>query len=196
MSADDAITSALAALSAALDELGAPAMIIGGIALIARGVPRHTVDIDATIWADRLDVDRALEVLNTHGIVARIPDARAFALERQILLVRHAPSETPLDISLAWLPFEHEALDRATIVSFSGTRIRVAQAEDLVVYKAIAWRDRDRADIERLLARHGDTIDLTRVRKLVAQFADALEIPERLAEFDAIVQRAIDRRAD
>jgi len=30
-------------------------MIIDGIAVIARGVARHTIDIDATIWAEALD---------------------------------------------------------------------------------------------------------------------------------------------
>ncbi len=35
-------------------------MIIGGIAAIARGVPRTTLDIDATIAADGLDLEAAL----------------------------------------------------------------------------------------------------------------------------------------
>ncbi len=40
---------ALQALTDALGELPAPAMVIGGVAVIARGVPRSTVDIDATV---------------------------------------------------------------------------------------------------------------------------------------------------
>jgi hypothetical protein len=50
--ADRAILSALVDLAAALEEDGAPAMIIGGIAVIVRGVPRQTVDVDATVWAE------------------------------------------------------------------------------------------------------------------------------------------------
>ena len=42
---------ALQAVSTALAELGSPAMIIGGVAVIAHGVPRLTVDIDATVVA-------------------------------------------------------------------------------------------------------------------------------------------------
>lgn len=57
--------------------------------------------------------------------------------------------------------------------------VTVAQAEDLLVYKAIAWRDRDRADIERLLVRHERTIDLERVRGLVEEFARVLEARAR-----------------
>jgi predicted nucleotidyltransferase len=107
-----------------------------------------------------------------------------------VLLLRHASSGTPLEVSLAWLPFEREALGRATVVDFGGVHVPVAQAEDLLVYKAIAWRDRDRADVERLLVRYAHSIDLQRVRALIEEFARVLEAPERLAEFDAMVRRA------
>ena len=39
-----------------LDE-GLPGMIIGGVAVIALGFPRTTVDIDATVWATLDDLD-------------------------------------------------------------------------------------------------------------------------------------------
>lgn len=191
MTADEAVLGALRALAGAIDELGAPAMIIGGIAVIARGVPRQTVDIDAAVWAEHLDVDRLVGVLEHHAIVARIPDAAAFARERQVLLLRHEPTGTPLEVSLAWLPFEREALDRATPVAFGSVVLPVATAEDLIIYKAVAWRDRDRADIERLLVLHGRSINLPRVRGLVRQFARALDEPERGPAFDAIVSRAL-----
>jgi hypothetical protein len=35
----------------------------------------------------------------------------------------------------------------------------VAQPEDLVIYKAIAWRPQDQQDVERLLALHGARCD-------------------------------------
>lgn len=66
----------------------------------------------------------------------------------------------------------------------------MARAEDLVVYKAVAWRERDRTDIERLLILHGDTIDLDRVRGLVAEFAAMLDDPARLEAFDDMVRHS------
>jgi hypothetical protein len=69
----------------------------------------------------------------------------------------------------------------------------IARAEDLVIYKAVAWRERDRSDIERLLVAHGDHIDLTRVRRVVREFAGALDEPERIGEFDRLVERATGR---
>ena len=58
-----------------------------------------------------------------------------------------------------------------------------------MVYKAVAWRDRDRSHVERLLALHGGGIDLARVRSLVREFAGALDEPERVPAFEAIVAR-------
>ena len=189
MTADDAVNDTLVALASALEELGAPAMLIGGIAVIARGVPRTTLDVDATVWADALDLGRAVAVFGRHGLVPRGEAARQFAEQHQVLPLRHGASGTPLDVSLAWLPFEREALDRATSVDFGRATLKVALVEDLVVYKAVAWRDRDRGDIERLLITHPGEVDLARVRALVAEFAGLLEAPERVTEFDTLLAR-------
>jgi predicted nucleotidyltransferase len=69
-----------------------------------------------------------------------------------------------IEVSFAWLPFEEEALSRAIPTDIGGTTVRLARPEDLIVYKAAAWRDRDRSDIERLLVLYLDVIDLDRVR--------------------------------
>jgi predicted nucleotidyltransferase len=191
MTADAALLAALAACASALRRLGRPAMIIGGIAVIARGVPRQTVDIDATMWAEGLDVDAILPTLAAEGLVPRTADAVSFARERHVLLLRHEPTGTPLELVLAYLPFERSALERADLVDFGGVRVPTATAEDLIVYKAIAWRDRDRSDVERLLALHGRSIDLERVRAVLREFATALDEPERLEQFEALLRRAL-----
>lgn len=166
-------------------------MIIGGIAVIARGVPRQTIDVDATVWGEAINAASLFETLARHGLTPRIDDALEFARRHQILQLRHEPSGTPVDLSLAWLPFEREALERASVVDFGGVSLRVATPEDLIVYKAVAWRDRDRADIERLLTRYGPEVDLHRIRALVREFATALEEPERIEQFEALVARAL-----
>lgn len=190
---DRALLQALAALNQALEEVGAPAMIIGGIAVIARGVPRLTTDIDATVWGAAVSLETLWTTLGAHEIVPRVPEAREFARRRQVLLLEHRPTATPLEVSLGWLPFEREALDRASAVDFGGVSINVAQPEDLLIYKVVAWRGRDQEDVERLLLLHGGEIDLERVRDLVRQFAEALEEPHRIAEFDALIRKVLDR---
>jgi hypothetical protein len=188
------LPGALAALATALRVLGCPAMLIGGLAVIARGIPRQTIDIDAVVQGEGLDVETLLQVLEKSGFAPRIPDAVAFAHQRQVLLMRHSPSGVPLDLSLGWLPFERDAMSRATLIDLAGVTLPVATAEDLVVFKAVAWRDRDKGDIERLVVRHGDTFDFARIRATLTQFYEALDEPERLKEFDALVKRALAAR--
>lgn len=65
----------------------------------------------------------------------------------------------------------------------------VATPEDLVIYKALAWRDRDRYDIEQLLTLHEERIDLDRVRTFVREFAEILGTPERIPEFERMLQK-------
>ena len=166
-------------------------MIIGGIAVIIRGVPRHTQDVDATVWGEGLDISELHGLLASSDIEPRIDDATAFAEEHQVLLLRHTPSGTPIDLSMAWLPFEREALDRATQETIAGVDVRVATPEDLVIFKAVAFRDRDRVDIEHLLGLHADVIDLDRVRRIVSEFAEVLEEPERLDQLEKIVRRTL-----
>ena len=183
------LVRALADLLAALESVGAAHMIIGGLAVIARGVVRHTDDADATVWAADVEVPGLLRALSAHGIVGRIPDVESFAAQSQVLLLVHQPSGVPMDVSLAWLPFERDALARAQTVTVEGVAIPMATAQDLIVYKTIAWRDRDQRDVEDLLRLHRSRIDLTYIRDRVAEFAEAIDEPERLAQLDAVVAR-------
>jgi hypothetical protein len=182
-------SQALAALRAALESIGVPWMLIGGVAIIARGVARLTDDVDATVIGADLDLDAAVIILSHHGIVPRIEDATRFARQSQVLLLRHVPSDTPLDLSLAWLPFEIEAIERAERLDLGGVDAPVATIEDLLVYKAIAWRPRDRDDIERLIA-GGQAIDIMRVQAIVEQLAEAMDDPDRAIRFAELVARA------
>lgn len=175
--ADERFSSALGALERALSGAGRH-MLIGGVAVIARGVRRLTDDIDVTLWAEGVDLEALLRRLRAQRISPRIADALAFARRNQVLLLRHDPSGTDIDLSLAWLSFESDALDRAEPIAMGRRRVRVATADDLIVYKAIAARERDRSDVERLLEIHAGTVDLARVRRTVAELAALLERPE------------------
>jgi hypothetical protein len=183
------LEDALAALARALDEAGAPWMIIGGIAVIAHGVRRFTTDIDAAVRGDAIAIDRLLEVLARRGIVPRIADAAAFAQANLVLLVRHAPTGVDLDVSLAWSGFEYEALAAREQARFGRVRVPMSTPDDLVVFKAIAGRPRDVEDAEALLVLH-PRIDVGRARRRVAELAGFADAPELVEGFDAIVTRA------
>jgi hypothetical protein len=185
---DRILEEALAALAAALDRTGVPWMIIGGIAVIARGVRRLTTDIDATVRGDGISVERLAEVLAQHDITPRIDDGLSFARQNLVFLLRHSPTGVDLDVSLAWSSFEHEALEARAPAHFGVVVAPMSSAEDLVVYKAIAARPKDLDDAEALLSLH-PSIDRGRVRARVVELASLAEAPELVSVLDALLAR-------
>jgi hypothetical protein len=185
------LTAALRAVAGALAALPIPGMVIGGIAVIARGVPRVTRDVDATLEVRQLELDELVAALRTHELIPRIPDAVEFAAQHQVLLLRHEQSGVDVDISMAWLPFEVEAIAAAEKLRIAGVAVPIARPEDLVIYKAVAWRPQDQQDVERLLVKYGKQMNLERVRHLVREFAEALDDPARLDGLEQLIARAL-----
>jgi predicted nucleotidyltransferase len=131
-----------------------------------------------------------MEELADAGVVPRIADAVAFGAESQVLLLRHSETAVDVDVTLAWLPFEMEAMAAAGPVTVGGTTLQVARPEDLVIYKAIAWRPQDQQDVERLLVLHGMRMDLSRIRRHVRELGEAME-QDRIRELDAVIRRVL-----
>jgi hypothetical protein len=182
------LEDALDALIRALGESGAAWMVIGGIAIIARGVRRFTTDIDVAVRGDAIRPSELLVFLKRQGIVPRVKDALAFAEENLVLLACHEPTGVDLDVSFAWSSFEHDALAASTLTAFGRVRAPMCTPENLVVFKAIAGRPRDIEDAESLLVLH-PRIDVARVRKRVAELSALAEAPELLHAFDAMLTK-------
>lgn len=76
---------------------------IGGLAVARWGEPRFTEDADLTLmtgWGGEVPYVETL----LSAFESRIPDARPFALENRVLLLR-AGNGVALDIALGALPF-------------------------------------------------------------------------------------------
>lgn len=185
---------ALRAVIRALDDLDAPSMIIGGVAVIASGVPRYTADIDLTVEGKSSDPEGVFGAFARHGIVPRIEGALEFARSRQVILAVHEPSGISIDASLAWLPFEEEAIDSSQERDYAGVSIRIPRPEDLLIYKLVASRPQDLEDAEKLLLLYGKQIDLSRVRGLIREFSDALEDMTRVDTLERLVQKILPSR--
>jgi len=168
-------TQALSAVAAFLAALPSPGMVIGGMAVIAHGHVRTTEDIDATVAGEDVSLERLIELAATHEIRPRLPDAVAFARRTQVLLLTHIPTGVHLDLSLAWLPFERDALRRGLTVVLGNVPVRVCSPEDLVIYKLVAARPADEDDVRQMVLRHRTRIDRARVARLMSEFDAALD---------------------
>ncbi len=131
---------------------------IGGLAVQRWGEPRMTADVDLTLLTgfggEAPYVDELLRAFQ-----GRLPDARSFALEHRTLLLVSREG-TPLDVSLGAMPFEERTVERSSLFAISAAEsLRTCSAEDLVVHKAFAAREKDWLDIRGIVGRQGRRLD-------------------------------------
>jgi hypothetical protein len=135
---------------------------IGGLAVQRWGEPRLTLDIDCTILTGFGDEARYVGELLA-AFEGRIDQAKQFALAHRVLLL-YGPSRVPADVALGAMPFEERAVGRASPFSIGqGQSLLTCSAEDLVVFKAFAGRDRDWLDIESVIVRQGSALDIGQI---------------------------------
>lgn len=163
-------------------------VIIGGIAVGLLGKPRYTADVDAMFLLPIEDIPGFLELARAEDIVPRIQNAEEFARKSRVLLLKHAPTETEVDLSLGILPFEEEMVERGITRSFANLSVRLPTPEDLIIMKAVAHRAKDFEDIRTLADKH-PKLDHHRIEYWVKAFSGALEIPDLWEEVKQILNR-------
>ena len=146
---------------------------IGGIALQRWGEPRFTRDVDITLLCPYGEEASQADRLLGH-FAARIPEARDFALKHRVILLNSA-GDVPIDIALGAIPFEERCVIRATLFDFGGVRLLSCSAEDLIVMKAFAGRDRDWADIESVVMRQSAKLNWPQILSEITPLAELRE---------------------
>lgn len=169
--------NALEALQRLFHRLDDRGVIVGGVAVGFLGKPRFTADVDAVLLLSTQDIPEFIERARAENIVPRISNAEMFARTNRVLLLKHTPTETDIDISLGILPFEEEMVERSSVQSFANLSVRLPAAEDLIIMKAIAHRPKDLEDI-RTIADNFPDLDVKRIEDWVKAFGEVLETPE------------------
>ena len=144
---------------------------IGGLAVQRWGQPRMTADVDLTVitgfGSEQPYVDALLAALR-----GRIDDAKSFAMRYRTLLVV-AKNGVHADISLGAMPFEERAVARASAFAIGGgSSLTTCSAEDLVVHKAFAARDKDWLDVQGIVVRQGAALERDQIWTELAPLLD------------------------
>jgi predicted nucleotidyltransferase len=179
--------SAIEALQKLFIKYNERGVIIGGVAIGFLGKPRFTADVDAMFLLSTSEVSQFLEAAQAENMIPRIPDADAFARKNRILLLRHSPSETDIDISLGILPFEEEVVERGSIQSFGNLAIRLPTPEDLIIMKAVAHRPKDLEDI-RMIVQSQAHLDTKRIKHWVLSFGEILDMPDLWGQIESLLK--------
>lgn len=143
-----AVTELLAKVAAAFDENRVPFLLIGDMAVSTWIEERLTRDVDIVAMVRRSDSPRLKTALIASGTRVTALEMRMLFERRFLLLKTPGPR---LDVKVATGAHDRAAFEHAGKVEIGGHPVAVASAEDLVLYKLMAWRLQDRADIHRLL---------------------------------------------
>jgi hypothetical protein len=139
------------------EERGWRFCFIGGLAVQRWGEPRLTLDVDCTLLTGFGGEARYVDELLA-SFSGRVQRPRDFALAHRVLLL-YGRDRVPLDIALGAMPFEEHCVERASRYDIGdGASLLTCSAEDLIVFKAFAGRDRDWLDIEGIVLRQGQAL--------------------------------------
>lgn len=162
---------------------------IGGLAVQRWGEPRLTQDVDATLLTGFGVEEPYVDALLSE-FAGRRPDARDFALLHRVVLMR-SESGVPVDVALGAMPFEERAVSRASeFVIQPGVALVTCGAEDLIVFKAFAGRERDWVDIEGIALRQRGHLDESLVWVELDPLLALKEEPEAAERLRAVLARA------
>jgi hypothetical protein len=162
---------------------------IGALAVQRWGEPRLTQDVDLTIISGFGGEGSYVDALLAR-FEGRLPDAREFAVRNRVVLLRSALG-VPIDVALGAMPFEERAVERASAFTVqSGVELTTCSAEDLIVFKAFAGREKDWLDIEGISVRQGDQLDQTLIWAELAPLLELKEAPEDATRLRALLDRA------
>jgi hypothetical protein len=147
------LKEALQKVITTLDELRVPYALIGGLAVIARGVMRATKDVDLLVDWSLLEAGSLAQALNENRLPATFrkgaPDDPLVGLIRIAIPSGAAP--TKVDILFPSASWQREAVRKAAPLDLEGFAVRVVQAADLFLLKLHAGGPMDFFDAARLL---------------------------------------------
>ena len=166
----------------ALERLDVPYAVMGGVAVSFWGLPHFTHDIDVAVGVSARDAIGFLARLEGDGFL--VPDAfrtgwtDQLAGTRKLVIKKFVSGHVwDVDIFLEESDFVRSVMARRQFVDLDGRRTPVVTIEDLVLFKLLAWRDKDRGHLNDLLLVAGmlDEAYLT-------SWADRLVVRDRLEE--------------
>ncbi|MDD9966833.1 MAG: hypothetical protein OXR73_11445 [Myxococcales bacterium] len=145
----------------------ARSMLIGGCARNAYAAPRATRDVDLAVEVSEARYGELVAEMGHHGFCESTVVNECDEPVPDVLLLNDGDGGR-VDLLFAKTDFEREALSRRVPLEGHSGGAYVATPEDLIVYKLIAGRPRDIADIHEVVSareRAGFVVDWAHVER-------------------------------
>ena len=165
-----------------LAKQGIPSAVIGGLAVAIWGEPRLTRDVDLKILLKREEAFRLIGLLKqTYQYLADDPEKTL--RDVGFLFVRESDGPR-IDLLLADTTYDQEVIRRACPMEVAhGISLTICRAEDLLIYKMISTRPRDREDVRGIILRQKKRLDDSYVLNWLGQFEKALDDSTLISEY-------------
>jgi hypothetical protein len=135
--------------------------------------PRTTGDVDVIVYGSTKTALDLVDGAIAAGFAAQVDVERARLEATGTLRFRKGLFQ--LDVILASLPFEDEALARASSRQIFGRFVPIPTPEDLILLKVLAGRDKDLVDAAGVMRRHRATLDLGYIEGHLQALGDLAE---------------------
>lgn len=178
---DTKLANALQQVTRFLEDNGLRYAVVGGIALSCWNVSRFTHDIDIKLLVPNTEYAATRQLLRTE-----FPSKTRENVPENMLIVAVSVNDVIVDFLLTLPGYEELIIERAVQQDLGEFSIWVCTAEDLIIQKVVAGRDKDWPDVEALLIEQWHELDQHYVEEWLSQFAEALEIPELLSRYLAV----------
>jgi hypothetical protein len=157
-----------------------PFMVYGGIAFPFWGRVVATDDVDLVVHVTQSDVERLFGAFRTAGFFLPPNAERLFLIDTWMVASLQGRD---VDLALGATEFDASALARAVRVRVFERDVPLASAEDLILYKLVAYRRKDLAHVEDIIVRQGKKLDLAYLdtwAKKIAEGTGKFEVPRTL----------------
>jgi predicted nucleotidyltransferase len=166
-------------LTTVLNQQKVPYMLVGGLAVNYYGAPRTTGDIDISVLVNSENIKNFLSGLRKKKFVFHAKEVLLLAKTSNRFLIFDPSNAYRVD---CWMPktgFELQALNRRVQVKIGGKKIFLPSAEDLVLFKLLAGREKDQEDLKWIVLRQKKHLD----KKYLKFWSVALGVHKDLIRF-------------
>lgn len=167
MKVERAFYAAVSAFVGAMRRLKADWMFIGAVPLAAWGHARASTGADFVVSLGLLDAWRLDEEMSRSGFSkesgpVQIPQSPLVVLN---YFYEGGPVPFKVDVFRSTTRWDRTALSRRIEVRFGNRRYWIVSAEDLLLYKLMAWRKRDVDDAASIVERSGPVMDWRYIKR-------------------------------
>lgn len=178
------LEAAIRAVIRFLDDRHYRYALIGGIALAQWGVVRATYDADLKVLVPDFDYAAVRQAIRS-----AFPEPARQELPHNPLIVAITVEDIIVDLLLALPGYEELIIERAVLRDLGGWQAWISTAEDLIIQKVVASRDKDWLDVEALLIERRDKLDEAYIEDWLRQFTEVLDNPNLLPRYQHLVTR-------